>query len=68
VRIQRIAAEDAIKNSHPDAAELGDYTDAVEHMQAYLELMPSATDAQSARDQLDLWKLKSKERTPAQSK
>jgi len=84
VRIQRIAAEDAIKNNHPDAAmdyyetglaqyptwpegqfnaaligaELGDYTDAVEHMQNYLELLPNATDAQSARDKIDLWKLK----------
>ena len=50
------------------AAELNDYTDAVEHMQSYLELVPNATDAQSARDQLDLWQLKAKERTPAQSK
>jgi regulator of sirC expression with transglutaminase-like and TPR domain len=84
VRIQRIAAEDAIKNNHPDAAmgyyetglaqcptwpegqfnaaligaELGDYTDAVEHMQNYLELLPNATDAQSARDKIDLWKYK----------
>jgi tetratricopeptide (TPR) repeat protein len=94
VRIQRIAAEDAIKNSHPDAAleyyeegldlcptwpeghfnaaliaaELGDYTDAVEDMQSYLELVPNAADAQSARDQVDLWQLKAKERTPSQSK
>jgi hypothetical protein len=94
VRIQRIAAEDAIKNSHPDAAmnyyeaglalyptwpeghfnaaliaaELGDYTDAAEHMQSYLELLPNAPDAQAARDQLDLWQLKSKEQKPAASK
>ena len=94
VRIQRIAAEDAIKNSHPDAAmdyyetglaqyptwpeghfnaaliaaELGDYTDAVEHMQSYLELTPNATDAQSARDQVDLWQLKAKEHKPGQPK
>ena len=40
------------------AAELGYYTDAVEHMQNYLELLPNATDAQSARDQIDLWKFK----------
>ena len=94
VRIQRIAAEDAIKNSHPDAAmdyyeaglaqyptwpeghfnaaliaaELGDYTDATEHMQSYLELVPNAPDAQAAHDQLDLWQLKAKEQKPAASK
>jgi regulator of sirC expression with transglutaminase-like and TPR domain len=94
VRIQRIAAEDAIKNSHPDAAmnyyeaglaldptwpeghfnaaliaaELGDYTDATEHMQAYLELTPNAADAQAAHDQLDLWQLKAKEQKPAGTK
>jgi hypothetical protein len=27
-------------------------------MQNYLELMPDAADAQSARDQIDLWKFK----------
>ena len=94
VRIQRIAAEDAIKNSHPNAAleyyeegldlyptwpegyfnaaliaaELGDYTDAVEDMQSYLELVPNAPDAQAARDQLDLWQLKAKEQMPAGAK
>jgi regulator of sirC expression with transglutaminase-like and TPR domain len=47
---------------------LGDYTDAVEDMQSYLELVPNAADAQSARDQVDLWQLKAKERTPSQSK
>ncbi len=91
VRIRRIAAEDAIKNSHPDAAleyyeegldlyptwpeghfnaaliaaELGDYTDAVEDMQSYLELVPNAPDAQASRDQIDLWQLKAKEQSPA---
>ena len=40
------------------AGELGFYNDAVEHMQNYLELMPNASDAQSARDQIDLWKYK----------
>jgi regulator of sirC expression with transglutaminase-like and TPR domain len=43
------------------AAELGDYTDAAEHMQSYLELLPNAPDAHAARDQLDLWQLKAKE-------
>ena len=47
------------------AAEMGDYTDAVEHMQAYLELLPNAPDAQAARDQIDLWQLKAKEPKPA---
>ena len=91
VRIQRIAAEDAIKNSHPDAAleyyeegldicptwpeghfnaaliaaELGDYADAVEDMQSYLELVPNAPDAQASRDQIDLWQLKAKEQSSA---
>ena len=94
VRIQRIAAEDALKNNNPNAAmdyyeaglalyptwpeghfnaaliaaELGDYTDAIEHMQSYLELTPNAPDAQSARDQLDLWQLKAKEQMHAPSK
>jgi hypothetical protein len=94
VRIQRIAAEDAIKNSHPDAAmnyyeaglalyptwpeghfnaaliaaELGDYTDAVEHMQSYLELVPNAADAQAARDQIDLWQFKAGQQKPAGTK
>jgi tetratricopeptide (TPR) repeat protein len=40
------------------AGELGFYNDAVEHMQNYLELLPDAADAQSARDQIDLWKYK----------
>jgi tetratricopeptide (TPR) repeat protein len=40
------------------AGELGFFADASEHMQNYLELLPNATDAQSARDQIDLWKYK----------
>lgn len=38
------------------AAELGFYADAVEHMQSYLELVPDAPDAQSARDQIVIWR------------
>lgn len=38
------------------AAELGKYADAVEHMQAYLELVPDAPDGQSARDQIIIWR------------
>jgi tetratricopeptide (TPR) repeat protein len=40
------------------AGELGFFADAADHMQNYLELMPNAADAQSARDQIDLWKYK----------
>lgn len=40
------------------ASHLEYYADAVEHMQNYLELMPDAADAQSARDQMDLWRFK----------
>jgi hypothetical protein len=40
------------------AAELGFYADAVDHMQAYLELLPDAPDAQSARDQMVIWRHK----------
>ena len=43
------------------AAELGRYADAVEKMQAYLELMPEAQDAQSARDQIAIWQYKAKQ-------
>jgi len=43
------------------AAELGFYTEAIEHMQAYLELVPDAQDAQSARDQIVIWQYKTKE-------
>ncbi len=42
------------------AAELGFYSDAVEYMQQYLELLPDAPDAQSARDQVDIWSYKAK--------
>jgi regulator of sirC expression with transglutaminase-like and TPR domain len=42
------------------AAELGFYTDAAEHMQAYLELVPDASDAQAARDQIAIWQLRVK--------
>jgi tetratricopeptide (TPR) repeat protein len=40
------------------AGELGFFADAADHMQNYLELLPNAPDAQSARDQIDLWKYK----------
>jgi tetratricopeptide (TPR) repeat protein len=40
------------------AGELGFYADAADHMQNYLELLPDAADAKSARDQIDLWKYK----------
>ncbi len=40
------------------AGHIGYYADAAEHMQNYLELMPDAADAQSARDQIDLWRYK----------
>lgn len=40
------------------AGQLGYYADAAEHMRNYLELLPNAPDAQSARDQIDLWRYK----------
>ena len=43
------------------AAELGFYGEAIEHMQAYLELVPDAPDAQAARDQMAIWQYKAKE-------
>jgi tetratricopeptide (TPR) repeat protein len=43
------------------AGELGFYTEAVEHMQSYLELVPNAADAQSARDQMVIWQHKAGE-------
>ena len=42
------------------AAELGFYVEAVEHMQAYLELVPDAQDAPSARDQIVAWQYRIK--------
>jgi hypothetical protein len=50
------------------AASLGYYADAVEHMQSYLELVPDATDAQSARDQIDLWRYKAGQQQPVPGK
>jgi hypothetical protein len=44
------------------AGELGEYPEAVEFMQNYLELVPDAKDAQSARDQLEIWKMKAQEK------
>lgn len=84
VRVQRLLAEDAVKQKKPAealqryeaglelyptwpqgyfnaaliAAELGFYAEAIEHMQAYLALVPDATDAQSARDQMLIWQHK----------
>jgi tetratricopeptide (TPR) repeat protein len=43
------------------AGELGEYPQAVEFIQNYLELVPDAKDAQSARDQLEIWKIKAQE-------
>lgn len=48
-------------NSALIASELGAYEEAVEHMQAYLELVPDAADAQSARDQIVIWQDKTME-------
>jgi tetratricopeptide (TPR) repeat protein len=36
-------------------AQLSFYNDAIPHMRAYLELVPDASDAQAARDQLIIW-------------
>ena len=84
VRVQRLLAENAIKENNPGealnhyengielyptwpegnfnaaliAAELKFFTDAIEHMQAYLELMPDAPDAQAARDKIVIWRSK----------
>jgi tetratricopeptide (TPR) repeat protein len=42
-------------NSALLCAELGYYSEALHHMRAYLELVPEAQDAQSARDQMIIW-------------
>lgn len=44
------------------AAEVGLFPTAVEHMQAYLELVPDASDAKKARDQVSVWKYKAGQR------
>ena len=44
------------------ASELGRYADAAEYMENYLLLTPDAADAQAARDQLEMWKIKAKEK------
>ena len=88
VTVQRLMAEDAIKENKPGealnyyengielyptwpegnfnaaliAAELKYYSDAIEHMQAYLELVPNAADAQAARDKILIWQVKSKQK------
>jgi tetratricopeptide (TPR) repeat protein len=41
-------------------AELRFYDDAIQHMRAYIELVPDAPDAQSARDQIVIWRSKLK--------
>jgi tetratricopeptide (TPR) repeat protein len=43
------------------AAELGYYGEAIRHMHAYLELLPDASDAPSARDQIVIWEAKIKQ-------
>jgi hypothetical protein len=42
--------------------ELRDYNNAAEFMQNYLLLVPDAPDAPQARDQIEMWKIKAKER------
>ncbi len=48
-------------NSALLSAELGYYSEATYHMRAYLELVPQAPDAQSARDQIVIWQDKVKQ-------
>lgn len=50
------------------AAELGDFANAVEHMQSYLELVSNAPDAQAARDQITIWQHKAGQQKPAGAK
>ncbi len=45
--------------------ELKDYDDAIWHMRCYLELMPNAPDAQTARDQMLLWEAKLEQQATA---
>ena len=44
------------------AGDLGYFDAAIEHMQAYLELVPEAADAQAARDKILIWQTKAKEK------
>jgi tetratricopeptide (TPR) repeat protein len=44
------------------AAQLNLYADAALYMQNYLELVPEATDATSARDQIRVWKYKAQKK------
>jgi tetratricopeptide (TPR) repeat protein len=44
------------------SGDLGYYDAAIEHMQAYLELVPDAADAQAARDKILIWQNKAKEK------
>jgi len=46
------------------SASLEFYEEAIEHMQGYLELVPDARDAQSARDQIVIWQHKAGQHGP----
>lgn len=48
-------------NSALLAAEMEFYSEAIRHMQAYLELVPDAPDSASARDQVVIWEAKIKQ-------
>lgn len=50
------------------AGQLGYYADAAAHMQNYLEPVPDAADAQSARDQIAMWRFKAGQSQPLQGK
>lgn len=43
-------------------AEQNQYSDAIAHMRAYLELVPNASDAEAARDQILIWQDKLKQK------